>query len=212
MKKLFTTLISCIAVAFLMAPFAFAQTPDGQTPAEETVCDALKGDGVSKGLYGLCVAFCEAQDIADFSDPITEAELETLEAAIPSGRILANYNKRRQDSDPDMPCIQVQEPCPCWSQAELDSIDGLGTDGGLFNCNRAIDDVGFVFAQNISERSPRHFASGNNGSAATPPGFNSCVYHNEQITPTLDRRSLLSSADAASCLAAVKARCGFFGL
>ena len=44
---------------------ASAQTPDGETPAEEQVCDPLRADGVTKGLYGLCVAFCEAHDIAD---------------------------------------------------------------------------------------------------------------------------------------------------
>lgn len=39
---------------------AFAQTPDGETPANEGVCDELIG--LTPGLYGLCVAFCEAQD------------------------------------------------------------------------------------------------------------------------------------------------------
>ena len=116
---------------FLMSPLALAQTPDGETPANEDVCDVLQADDVTKGLYGLCVAFCEAQDIADFSDPITPADLEALEDAIPSGRILINYNKKKQEGDPEMPCVVVQEPCPCWSQAELNSIDGLGTEWPL---------------------------------------------------------------------------------
>ena len=74
---------------------ALAQTPDGQTPAEETICSPLQDDGVTKGLYGLCVAFCEAQDITNEEVPISEEELAQLESTTPSGRILANYNKKR---------------------------------------------------------------------------------------------------------------------
>lgn len=114
-----------------------AQTPDGQTPAGENVCDPLRDDSVTKGLYGLCVAFCEAQDYADELDSITEEELATLESSTSSGRILANYNKRKQDGDPDMPCILVEEPCPCWSAQELAEIDGVlwdGTDTDLLVC------------------------------------------------------------------------------
>ncbi len=42
---------------------ATASTPDGETPANEGVCDVLKMDGIHQGLYGLCVAYCEAQDL-----------------------------------------------------------------------------------------------------------------------------------------------------
>jgi hypothetical protein len=38
-------------------PMSLAQTADGETPAEEPVCDDLNG-----ALYGLCVAYCEAMD------------------------------------------------------------------------------------------------------------------------------------------------------
>ena len=34
-----------------------AKTPDGVTPAEETVCDGLSG-----AAFGLCNAYCEAMD------------------------------------------------------------------------------------------------------------------------------------------------------
>ena len=110
---------------------AVAVTPDGQTPAEETVCSPLKADGISKGLYGLCVAFCEAHDFADASVPITEEDFNNLEAQAPSGKILANYNKRKQPLDPAMPCIAVEDPCPCITADELAKIDGTwnGIDG-----------------------------------------------------------------------------------
>lgn len=42
-----------------------AKTPDGRTPAEETVCDQYSG-----ALFGLCNAICEAQDLDQYpKDP-----------------------------------------------------------------------------------------------------------------------------------------------
>ena len=107
-------------------PPAMAQTPDGSTPAVEGICDTLKADGISKGLYGLCVAYCEAQDFSSEDEPLTEADiLVLLEANAPSGRILENYNKRRTVDDPEMPCVVPKvDSCPCFTQAETDRIDG----------------------------------------------------------------------------------------
>ncbi len=59
MKKLVATLISCVALCLLMIPVASAQTPDGQAPAEETVCEEAELGGALKGL---CNAYCEAMD------------------------------------------------------------------------------------------------------------------------------------------------------
>ena len=117
-KKLVSLLIGLLLGMGSIVP-TMAQTPDGQTPAEETVCDPLKADGVTAGLYGLCVAFCEAQDHAAISHPVTEAELEALAAAAPSGRLLAKYNKKKSETDPPMPCVVVEEPCPCWEADKL---------------------------------------------------------------------------------------------
>jgi hypothetical protein len=123
----------------MFGPPTFAKTPDGQTPAKESVCDPLKDDGVTKGLYGLCVAFCEAQDHTNRLVPISPEELARLKSSSPSGRILANYDKKKQATDPDMPCIVVAEPivaepivaqpCPCWSAEEARAIDGVLSDG-----------------------------------------------------------------------------------
>ena len=51
-----------LALVFFYAP-AFAQTPDGQTPAQESVCDGQVG-----AAYGLCNAYCEAMD-CDSANP-----------------------------------------------------------------------------------------------------------------------------------------------
>ena len=58
----FMITVGMVAFCCVLISAASAQTPDGQTPAGESVCDALQAEGVTRGLYGLCVAFCEAQD------------------------------------------------------------------------------------------------------------------------------------------------------
>jgi hypothetical protein len=114
---------------------ALATTPDGETPANEGVCDTLKADGVTKGLYGLCVAYCEAQDLNDMNkEP-------------PSTRILANYNKKKTETDPDMPCLEPPPNCPCWTPAELDSIfmDGISVGSDPFGtCNFTSNQSSFL--------------------------------------------------------------------
>ncbi len=65
--------------------------------ANEGVCNELLD--ATPGLYGLCVAFCEAQDLP------------------PDSRLMDVYERIRRDDDPDMPCV-----CPCWSREELESI------------------------------------------------------------------------------------------
>jgi hypothetical protein len=45
------------AVFLVLASSAFAKTPDGMPPSEETVCSSLSG-----AAFGLCNAYCEAQD------------------------------------------------------------------------------------------------------------------------------------------------------
>lgn len=116
----------CCMVAFIgLASPAFAQKPDKQTPAAEDMCNALKADGVTKGLYGLCVAFCKAKDHGGASP-------QSLES------IRTNYDKRKKEGDPTIPCadalasqppVAVVQACPCWTDAEASAIDGVLTDG-----------------------------------------------------------------------------------
>ena len=156
----------------------FAQTSDGNTPAEETVCDPLKEDGITKGLYGLCVAFCEAGDYADELDTISPEELAALETRSPSGRILANYNKKKDKAnnpaDPDMPCILVEEPCPCWTAEELASIDGFmdydGYDTSGLECRTT------SFQNNIYEKDDRNIINYQYADTFTVNGYNRCFY------------------------------------
>lgn len=105
-------------LATMSAPAIASGTPDGTTPANEGVCDVLKGG--TPGLYGLCVAYCEAQDLDIVGDKET-----------PNNKILGNYRKKMQAGDPDMPCVKV--PCPCWTDAQLANITNSG---GTLSCGQ----------------------------------------------------------------------------
>lgn len=100
--------LTVFASLSLLSTTTLATTPDGQTPANEGKCDMLQGG--TGGLYGLCVAYCEAQD------------LDTVDKEPPRLKILENYRKKMQPGDPDMPCVNVS--CPCWSDEEFASING----------------------------------------------------------------------------------------
>ena len=58
---------------FVFAVTANAQTPDGMTPAEETVCDSLAG-----ASFGLCNAYCEAMDCDSDNPQASEVACEKV--------------------------------------------------------------------------------------------------------------------------------------
>ena len=157
-----------------MSGNAIASTPDGETPANENVCDGLQN--ATPGLYGLCVAYCEAQD------------LDTVDKNPPNTRILANYDKKKQTDDPDMPCVQT--PCPCFSADEL----GAATADGLHSaCIASGETIQFV------DNSPklRYFRSDKTGNCAYVDINNAPIVRNMGITPS----------DAASCHAQISQAC-----
>jgi hypothetical protein len=122
------TVLGVLASALMSMP-TIAQTPDGETPAVESVCDQLIGG--TPGLYGLCVAFCEAQDFVDYG--------KVGNANHPAVKLLTNYRKRMAPGDPDMPCIFTGGECPIFN---IDTCNAAGT----FQCALAVTDVTQVFA------------------------------------------------------------------
>ena len=74
------TTATAFASIVLLSPPSYAQTADGQTPAEEHVCDGNTG-----ALWGLCVAYCEAMD-CDYAFP------HASDTAC--DHVLANYLKK----------------------------------------------------------------------------------------------------------------------
>lgn len=67
--KLFSILGSLLFTLAQIGGTVSAATPDGQTPSEEGIFDGLTADGVPKGMFGLCVAFCEAPDFVEMASP-----------------------------------------------------------------------------------------------------------------------------------------------
>jgi hypothetical protein len=103
------TMLKFLMAATMLAvlsftPMSLAQTADGETPAEETVCDDLNG-----ALYGLCVAYCEAMDCHLGDQFASDRACE---------RVLTNYMTH---SDGDMP--------PCHGPAEGGEDGGEGETG-----------------------------------------------------------------------------------
>ena len=93
-------MLALIAASVLTAPgFAFAfgkGTPDEQPPAEERICDP--NVGLRGPAYGLCVAYCEAND----------CELDAQQHAC---QVLLN-NFYRATGRTDVPCISVYDDSP----------------------------------------------------------------------------------------------------
>jgi len=177
---------SATAAAVMLAGATFtsvavAQTPDGETPANEGVCDSLQGS--TPGLYGLCVAYCEAQD------------LDSFDKNPPNEKILANYRKKMNAGDPDMPCIQV--PCPCWSAEEIGSITA---DAAAAACPTATN------RKQIIDNAPRtKFAEADTGA-------NRCRYIDLNAVPPTIRSFQITAEEAASCYAQVSDACDVVGL
>lgn len=210
MKTILHSLLVTLFVALpLLGPSVQAQTPDGETPANEGICDDLQADGITKGLYGLCVAFCEAQDVTDESDPVTDEELDAIANSAPSGKILANYNKKKKDTDPGMPCIVTEGVCPCWSAEELASIDGffpspLPADGQVIH---DCDDRPAVTRHRETVTRYRGYSN----DALVQTKGPSCRYSNDQGTLTggsrIFRSLIISDEEYNSCKQSILEHC-----
>ena len=192
--KRFLLLFSAASmVAFVGLTGNVAIAGDAITPANEGVCDVLQTNA-TKGLYGLCVAYCEAQD------------LDVINKEPPSTKILANYDKKKQASDPDMPCVQPVG-CPCWEPAEAASIYG---DGLISLCQRNLYADGESI-QIVDDPEAHHLAT-----ADTRPdrrsGLGRCGY--KDITDPLNgtARSFKIPVEAAqSCYATLSQACADLG-
>ena len=142
---------------FSMSTPTMAGTPDGLTPNNEVICDGLKD--VTKGLYGLCIAYCEATDSPE--DLSSEAEIAALHKH--SAKILENYYKKRQIGDPQMPCATyyVETPCPAWTRDQINSVGTHVTSASEGNFQYRYDDTeydsgSFKYLRDIE------YVSGNN--------------------------------------------------
>lgn len=90
-----------LAFTFLVfgAGSAFAKTPDGKPPSQETVCDRESG-----AAYGLCTAYCEAMDCDDPNKRASDA-----------GCAAVRRNFEKKTGRP-IPCAMT---CPCAGLLQL---------------------------------------------------------------------------------------------
>ena len=172
--------LGMVALLGLNAP-AMATTPDGETPANEGVCDVLQGG--TPGLYGLCVAYCEAQDL----DLVGDKE-------VPNTKILANYRKKMRAGDPDMPCIQV--PCPCWNADQLANVGSMATP----TCN-----VSTSVAQ------VRLLQPGVSQQATADLSANICRFVDTTTVPVTSLRFSITPEEAQSCYNQIVDKCTALG-
>lgn len=75
-----------MAAAFCVTTVAQAQTADGETPAEENICD-----GQSGRAFGICNAYCEAKDCDTQDDNGNGCE-----------SLMTQWQKNTKE---DMPCL-----------------------------------------------------------------------------------------------------------
>jgi hypothetical protein len=113
LTALFTPTLLLLGLALFATPDAYAQvTPDGEIPANEGVCDELRGG--TPGLFGLCNGFCEAQDCEATLDEATGEVTFGDNCRKSAPLLLGVYNNLVQPGEPAMPCVTIVEVrCPC---------------------------------------------------------------------------------------------------
>lgn len=124
MRTLRYSLILGVAAALFALPAA-AQTSKKMTPARNTTCDDV--NYATPGLYGLCVAMCEAQTCDAEYDANNDKVVYDPSCSPSTEQLFNNYRKiyeqRGDPADPAVPpCVKLA--CPCWTELELDSIAG----------------------------------------------------------------------------------------
>jgi hypothetical protein len=107
MRKSLWILVLCFIV--IGTGSVSAKTPDGKTPAEETVCDNESG-----AAYGLCNAYCEAMDCTDPNQHASDKGCESVKK---------NFEKK---TGRPLPCLMTC-PCPGLLQLFADIVSGAVT-------------------------------------------------------------------------------------
>ena len=165
----------------VLAPGVALAAPNGG------VCDGLQS--ATAGLYGLCLAFCEAQNCApDITQP------DPFAGCTPSSeRILELYNQLKTPNDPDMPCVEQESVCPCFSASDLEAIPtpyvqclidyDPGSEGGplVTNVFNAVDPD--LTGAQVSVSEERSF----------------CVYCDPNVVPTTCVAPALDYATGLAC-------------
>ncbi|MCI5146073.1 MAG: hypothetical protein D3923_11220 [Candidatus Electrothrix sp. AR3] len=102
MKKVITAFAYGVILSALML------TTTAQASTSDTICSPLKNQ--VPGLYGLCVAFCSAHETElELSDDLKE--LENLNQS--QLRLYNNYQRKRGEDGPQLPCVHMPTVLTC---------------------------------------------------------------------------------------------------
>ena len=188
-------------LVFLGAAVYAQGRPDGATPTNEGVCNELLG--FPQGfLYGLCVAFCEAQDCEATFDPLTNEPTFGPGCSPSDPEVLKSYNRRKNASASLMPCVNAAErACPCWTEGELDSV----ADGNTSFCGQVDDpnsSSNYFFGRDA--QADHEEAAYTSNVWGDQPSLT--CYFKEWSTPTI-RYQYISPAQRLHCRASLLAEC-----
>ena len=93
------------------ATMAHAQTADGMTPAEETVCHDANLTGAA---FGLCNAYCEAMDCHLYAEG---GQANASQNAC--DKVKANFQKH-EGENAELPCESGPPPAACETDEDCD--------------------------------------------------------------------------------------------
>jgi hypothetical protein len=142
--------IACVlALTVALVGTALTKTPDGQPPSEEDPCDGLNGSA-----YGICNAYCEAQDCDVHPRPSCERlrtrfERKTGSSQLPCDRV-ACADARFPQCDGDCPDGQV-----CISGPENGGPENGGSENGNRSCSCRPVPCGAAAAPECAGECPR---------------------------------------------------------
>jgi len=114
------SLLLVLLIGFLSVGDTYAQSRGNKGPAHAAGCADLRNNA-TKGLYGLCVAFCASRDQSN----VDLNDIASVKAAAPDIATLRKYNALRRFTDPKMPCMQYDDS----GNDETDGTSGGGSGG-----------------------------------------------------------------------------------
>jgi hypothetical protein len=206
--------IATIATAFGLSACGGGQAGDEpardvaqatSTSAQRGLCESLKASGVTPGLYGLCVAYCEALNCPDTTAGV-ERPAAVCEAPDPG--ILRSYNKKKSQTDPTMPCVQ-QNLCPCWNAEELAGVGFSFTPHSLeLFWNRSVDIEALRLAENRVATDDSPYGGFTSVSVDDTNTADNCTYFYADLAPNapspIIRVQDITQAQADMCKAQIE--------
>jgi hypothetical protein len=202
-----------VLMSAMLGSNVYAQGKSDGKKQNEGICDPLLD--ATKGLHGLCTAFCEAQTCTASVDTTKGIVTFDESCKVSSPKLLENYNKRAKGGDPAMPCVNVPEiasdtdnndtgsndtgaVCPCWTAAQLSQV----ADGDPGNSCITVDGLPIVEGADGMTGNADLAMLHNGGLISSGP---SCHY--TENSPVASFGMNLDQSTLASCVASIEAEC-----